>query len=131
MLQGGRDASHHLLGALSHGVGPLVFNNNNNNDTVFSNPQSELTCIASGCKNRMRDDPPAMNGFAYPNLIRPVTADPSVVDQARVVESAGTSTSGRSASPIAQDLAAYLYRQSAEIDALIRLQVPNLSINFF
>lgn len=134
MIQGGRDASHHLLGALNHGVDPLAFAfafNSNNNDTVFSNPQSELTCIASGSKKRIRDDSPAMNGFAYPSLTRPVAADPSVVDQARLVESAGTSTSGRcaaSSSPIAHDLVARLYHQSAEIDALIRLQNERLRL---
>lgn len=125
MLQG-RDQSHQVLGSLNNyqgTVSPFIFSSNlNNNETVFSNPQSELTCIASGSKKRTREENSVVMtqnplGFAYQNL-----------EQSRLFDTAGASTSGRSStcspSPVAHDLAAHLYHQSLEIDSIIRLQVP-------
>ncbi|KAK1258964.1 hypothetical protein QJS04_geneDACA021770 [Acorus gramineus] len=105
------------------------------NGTVFSDPESELTCIASGTRKRSRDDQDAMamtpqqQCLRYANLNKTVGAaagNDISYDQSRMSESGTTSTSGRPpahASPFTQDLASHLYQQNLEIDALIRLQV--------
>ncbi|XP_019708247.1 uncharacterized protein [Elaeis guineensis] len=127
-----------------------------NNCTVFSDPTSELTCNASGSRKRIRDEEPmalphpdpdhnTVPVFGYPSLnlaALPLKPDATVVattgarlshEQSRLLDSAGTSTSGRPAaasplavSPLAQELAFHLYQQNVEIDALVRLQNERL-----
>lgn len=131
---------HDMLGRYSTHLGGV------NNATVFSDPQSELTCFASGTRKRAREEPPAvvlqsnlesvLPPFCYPNLAT-VTAVPDRAvaaalsapgcHQTRLLDSGGTSTSGRPASPLTQDLVSHLSFQNAEIDELIRLQVLRLS----
>ncbi|RWW40636.1 hypothetical protein BHE74_00053935 [Ensete ventricosum] len=116
-----------------------------NNATVFSDPQSELTCFASGTRKRAREEPPAaalqsnlesiLPPFCYPNLAAVTAVRERVVaatisapgcHQTRLLDSGGTSTSGRPASPLTQDLVSHLSYQNAEIDELIRLQRERL-----
>ncbi|KAG1370263.1 kinesin-like protein KIN-7M, chloroplastic [Cocos nucifera] len=127
-----------------------------NNCTVFSDPTSELTCNASGSRKRIRDEEPmalphpdpdrnAVPVFRYSSLnlaalpLKPETTAVAPTgarlshDQSRLLDSAGTSTSGRPAaasplavSPLAQELAFHLYQQNIEIDALVRLQNERL-----
>ncbi|KAK1295476.1 hypothetical protein QJS10_CPA16g00749 [Acorus calamus] len=107
------------------------------NGTVFSDPESELTCIASGTRKRKSDGQMAIptpqisqqQCFRYSNL----PPQPASYDQSRLSESGTTSTSGRTpayAPPpvIAQDLVSHLYHQSLEVDALIRLQCISIIV---
>ncbi|WOL01796.1 putative BOI-related E3 ubiquitin-protein ligase 2 [Canna indica] len=130
-----------------------------NNGTVFSDPQSELTCNASGTRKRPREapEPPVVlqqphldqdhilasisqAPFCYPNLaaanvfpVRPAAAaaiSASGSQQSRLLESGCTSTSGRPASPLDRDLVPLLCNQSVEIDAFLRLQSEQLRSGF-
>ncbi|XP_072953037.1 probable BOI-related E3 ubiquitin-protein ligase 2 [Typha angustifolia] len=112
----------------------------NNGGGVFSDPQSDLTCNASGQRKRSRDQatmaaaPIQHNqisaSFRYP-AVSAIPAKPSMTDvtgctgnnQSRMLESVGTSTSGR---PLAHDLLSHLCHQRLEIDALLRLQNERL-----
>lgn len=95
----------------------------------------------------------ALPVFRYPSLnpgalpLKPSNAAEATIDaaqlsheQSRLLQSAGTSTSGRPdsisisaaasqlvVSPLAQEIASHLYHQKIEIDALVRLQVPGPS----
>ncbi|RZS06986.1 hypothetical protein BHM03_00037764 [Ensete ventricosum] len=121
-----------------------------NNAGVFSDRHSELTCNASGCRKRSREESMALPGlhnpalstlFRYPNAtavpVKPTAAKNFSVGlpQSRSIESGATSTSGRHVSssqpapPPPFDLVSLLFQQNTEIDALVRLQVsayPNL-----
>ncbi|XP_068666853.1 probable BOI-related E3 ubiquitin-protein ligase 2 [Aristolochia californica] len=118
--------------------------------TVFSDLESELTCNLSGSRKRSREDHQMAltqqqqqhmsSQLRFANL--PKVADKSdnpaasaglqlSYEENRMIESAGTSTSGRSTSifsPLCQDLASCLYQQNLEIDALIRLQSEKLRL---
>ncbi|THU53289.1 hypothetical protein C4D60_Mb10t12860 [Musa balbisiana] len=114
-----------------------------NNAGVFSDRQSELTCNASGCRKRSREESMALPGlhnpalstlFRYPNAtavpVKPTAAKDSVgLPHSRSIESGATSTSGRhvssshAAPPPPCDLVSLLFQQNTEIDALVRLQV--------
>ncbi|CAL9118212.1 unnamed protein product [Musa textilis] len=119
-----------------------------NDGTVFSDPKSELSCNASGPRKRPREaellvalQQPSQDyklnlesRLRYPNLIDglvPLSSiaanvTPSGCQQSRLVESGGTSTSGRPASLLTQDLVSHLLTQKIEIDALVRLQSERL-----
>ncbi|KAG1331659.1 putative BOI-related E3 ubiquitin-protein ligase 1 [Cocos nucifera] len=163
MLQD-RTRHHHLgslLGGYSHLVGQQRQQQGFNNCTVFSDPTSELTCNASGLRKRIRDEEPmvlphsnlnpnALPAFPYASLnlgalpLKPNNATEATIDaaqlsheQRRLLESAGTSTSGRPdsvsaaasplvVSPLAQEIASHLYHHNIEIDALVRLQNERL-----
>lgn len=120
-----------------------------NDGTVFSDPNSELSCNASGPRKRLREaellvalQQPSQDyklnlesRLRYPNLMNrlvPLSSiaanvTPSGCQHSRLVESGGTSTSGRPASLLTQDLVSHLLTQKIEIDALVRLQVPSPS----
>ncbi|URE13710.1 protein binding zinc ion binding [Musa troglodytarum] len=109
-----------------------------NNATVFSDPQSELTCNASGKRKRPLEEPPmvmpqpnpdyvsnlasVLSPICYPDIAASATGCP----QSRLLESAGTSTSGRTASPLTLNLVSQIFHHSVEIDSLIRLQNERL-----
>ncbi|KAF8390788.1 hypothetical protein HHK36_025316 [Tetracentron sinense] len=119
--------------------------------TVFSEPESALTCNVSGSRKRNRGDQMVLTQqnqqqqvsqqLLFANLPEKTATTATAVsssaqlsyEENRLYESGGTSTSGRSpgaspsvVSPVAQDLGAYLYRQNLEFDALIRLQNEKL-----
>ncbi|XP_068661248.1 probable BOI-related E3 ubiquitin-protein ligase 2 [Aristolochia californica] len=133
-----------LLRGYSNYAGQPIFTG-----TVFSDPESELTCNLSGSRKRSRDDHQmalthqqqhmsSQLRFANLHRVTDKTADPAAssglqlsYEDSRLMESAGTSTSGRSTaifSPLCQDLASCLYQQNLEIDALIRLQSEKLRL---
>ncbi|XP_010942314.1 probable BOI-related E3 ubiquitin-protein ligase 3 isoform X2 [Elaeis guineensis] len=164
MLQD-RTRHHHLgslLGGYSH-LGQQRQQQGFNNCTVFSDPTSELTCNAPGPRKRIRDEEPmvlpnpnlhqnAIPAFPYASLnlgglpLKPNNATEATIDaaqlsheQSRLLESAGTSTSGRPhfvsvsaaasplvVSPLAQEIASHLCHHNIEIDALVRLQYERL-----
>ncbi|XP_010909317.2 probable BOI-related E3 ubiquitin-protein ligase 3 [Elaeis guineensis] len=115
-----------------------------NGDAGISDPESELTCNASGSRKRSRDDGEVMvlphaghwnnhhpqqhhisHGMQFAPVINPKYAGLHLsYEQSRLQGSAGTSTSGRppAISPLVQDLVSHLYHQSLEIDALIGFQ---------
>lgn len=111
-----------------------------NNATVFSDPQSELTCNASGKRKRPLEEPPmvmpqpnpdydsnlasVLSPICYPDI----TASAAGCQQSRLLESAGTSTSGRTASPLTLNLVSQIFHHGVEIDSLIRLQVLYRSV---
>ncbi|KAJ8475995.1 hypothetical protein OPV22_019722 [Ensete ventricosum] len=119
-----------------------------NDGTVFSDPKSELSCNASGPRKRPREaellvalQQPSQDyklnlesRLRYPNLtnrlvpLSSIAANvtPSACQQSRLVESGSTSTSGRPASLLTQDLVSHLLTQKIEIDALVRLQSERL-----
>ncbi|XP_008797073.2 probable BOI-related E3 ubiquitin-protein ligase 3 isoform X2 [Phoenix dactylifera] len=149
---------HHHIGSLLGGYTHLGQQQGFNNCTVFSDPTSELTCNASGPRKRIREEetmvlPHPNPVFHYPSLnlgalpLKPNNAAEAPTTDAaqlshvhsRLIESAGTSTSGRPdsvsisaaasplvVSPLAQELASQLYHQNLEIDALVRLQNERL-----
>ncbi|XP_038989405.1 probable BOI-related E3 ubiquitin-protein ligase 2 isoform X2 [Phoenix dactylifera] len=151
-----RNPHPHQLGTLPGIYSYLGPQQGFNNLTVFSDPTSELTCNASGTRKRMRDEEPmaplppdpdrnALAVFRIPGLnlaALPSKPDNTAVatagarlshEQSRLLDSAGTSTSGRPAaasqlavSPLAQELTFHLYQQTIEIDALLRLQNERL-----
>nr|XP_009380014.1 PREDICTED: BOI-related E3 ubiquitin-protein ligase 1-like [Musa acuminata subsp. malaccensis] len=118
-----------------------------NNAGVFSDRQSELTCNASGCRKRSREEAMVLPGlhnpalstlFRYPNAtavpVKPTAAQTFSVGlpHSRSIESGATSTSGRhvssshAAPPPPCDLVSLLFQQNTEIDALVRLQNERL-----
>ncbi|RWW32317.1 hypothetical protein GW17_00003014 [Ensete ventricosum] len=123
-----------------------------NDGTVFSDPKSELSCNASGPRKRPREaellvalQQPSQDyklnlesRLRYPNLtnrlvpLSSIAANvtPSACQQSRLVESGSTSTSGRPASLLTQDLVSHLLTQKIEIDALVRLQVRSVVSSF-
>lgn len=124
--------------------------------TVFSEPESELTCNRSGARKRARDDgPPSSNILYYHQqrqflLQKQLVHDALPVDSSRPNQSSMASTSGRQillapqpsvASPgnsnaninippgsvsFSSGLTSMLHRQGLEMDALIRLHTENL-----
>lgn len=98
------------------------------NGTLFSSdPESELTCNLSGSRKRNRDDTlPLMHQQKQVLQQQHLQFDVSC-EQNRLMESAATSTSGRtsavSSSLLSQDLVPSFHNQTIEVDALIRLQV--------
>ncbi|XP_058092815.1 probable BOI-related E3 ubiquitin-protein ligase 3 [Magnolia sinica] len=124
-----------LKGYSNYAVQPQILNG-----TVFSEPGSELTCNASGSRKRSRVDQmplpkPQISQFLNKAPEKAAAAGISTglqlsYEDNRLIESAATSTSGRSAviSPmlLSQDLVSCFYNESIEIDALIRLQNEKL-----
>ncbi|CAL9138783.1 unnamed protein product [Musa acuminata var. zebrina] len=113
-----------------------------NNATVFTDPQSELTCNASGSRKRAREEsmpsPVLAPQFRGPNSA-PASLNPvgdknicGVLPQYRLLESSATSTSDRfvsasqAVSPLFRDLISLIYQQTLEMDALVRLQNERL-----
>ncbi|KAJ8464284.1 hypothetical protein OPV22_026836 [Ensete ventricosum] len=113
-----------------------------NNTTVFTDPQSELTCNASGSRKRAREESMALPVLA-PLFRGPNSATASmnpvgdknicgVLPQCRLLESTATATSGRFVSasqavaPLFRDLISLIYQQTLEMDALVRLQNERL-----
>ncbi|KAL6003590.1 hypothetical protein ACLOJK_023823 [Asimina triloba] len=107
------------------------------NGAVFSDPGSELTCNASGSRKRSRvadQMPLAKQQQISPQFIGDKSAVAGISTglqlsyvENRLMESAATSTSGRcSAMPLSQDLSTFIFNESIEIDALIRLQSEKL-----
>uniref|UniRef100_A0A0E0K0H8 RING-type domain-containing protein n=1 Tax=Oryza punctata TaxID=4537 RepID=A0A0E0K0H8_ORYPU len=121
-------------------------NNNNNNNTVFSDLRSELTCrqrpfddcgFAPRKRARVGGEGEAsagllmssvMEGGGHRALLPPPPPPPQVTQafgdvhksSSRVVGSSGAeSTSGR---PVCGGLLSHLYRQSVEVDALVRFE---------
>ncbi|KAJ4814678.1 SBP (S-ribonuclease binding protein) family protein [Rhynchospora pubera] len=104
--------------------------------TVLSGPHSDLTCIASdpASRKRSRDDftptmdplpPLPTNGFSsttpYANGID--------TQMQRLLESRGTSTSGRSVSPaVPNELLSHLHSFTMEIDTLLRIQNERIRV---
>ncbi|XP_031490579.1 probable BOI-related E3 ubiquitin-protein ligase 2 [Nymphaea colorata] len=124
-----------------------------NGNTVFSDPESELTCNLSAPRKRSRDQTQQINlaqhqqqmlhqfrlvnhqAQANSNKVQEKSGTISTglqlsYEENRPNQSGGTSTSGRSqtTTPFAQDLMACLYQQNDEIDALIRLQSERLRL---
>ncbi|WOK97462.1 hypothetical protein Cni_G06170 [Canna indica] len=123
-----------------------------NNATVFSDPQSELTCNnVSGARKRPREESsmalpsshhnPALATALFSGAglaVAPVkpAGDSSISDvltQSRLLDSATASTSGRLASsssqagvPLSRDLASLIYQQNLEIDAYLRFETERL-----
>ncbi|KAL5980017.1 hypothetical protein ACLOJK_039129 [Asimina triloba] len=106
-----------------------------NGGTVFSDPESELTCNASGSRKRSRAADqmqiplsPAQQQQMW-HLVN-LPKEKISGDENRLIESAATSTSGRSAisSPLSQELLTLLYHQNIETDALLRLQSEKLRL---
>ncbi|KAG9447354.1 hypothetical protein H6P81_013482 [Aristolochia fimbriata] len=144
-----------LLRAYSNYAGQPIFTG-----TVFSDPESELTCNLSASRKRSREDHQMAltpqqqqqqqqhhhnnmsTHLRFANLPKVPeklanNASPSSTglqlsyEESRMMESACTSTSGRSTaifSPHSQDLASCLYQQNLEVDALIRLQSEKLRL---
>ncbi|KAG6480012.1 probable BOI-related E3 ubiquitin-protein ligase 2 [Zingiber officinale] len=110
--------------------------------TMASDWQSELTCNASNLGKRARVESGALPCHSrisatpiFPYLAAPKKVAgvvPELLAQSRLLESGGTSTSGRHASmpqPVSssvQDLVSLLYQQNLEVDALVRLQNERL-----
>lgn len=107
--------------------------------TMVSDWQSELTCNGSNLGKRARVESGALPCHSqisatpvFPYLAAPKVAGvvPELLAPSRLLESGGTSTSGRHAStpqPVSSsvhDLVSLLYQQNLEVDALVRLQVP-------
>ncbi|RWW50739.1 hypothetical protein BHE74_00042978 [Ensete ventricosum] len=106
-----------------------------NNATVFSDPQSELTCNVSAKRKRPLEEPPmvmpqpnpdydsnlasVLSPICYPDI----AASDAGCQQSRLLESGGTSTSGRTLSPLTLNLVSQIVHHSVEIDSLIHLQV--------
>ncbi|CAN6470469.1 unnamed protein product [Victoria cruziana] len=120
-----------------------------NGNTVFSDPESELTCNLSAPRKRSRDETQHINLAQQQQMLQhlrlvnqpqangaKVQEKPGTIstglqlsyEENRLNQSAATSTSGRSPAPFAQDLMACLYQQNDEIDALIRLQSERLRL---
>lgn len=113
------------------------------NATVFTDPQSELTCNASGSRKRARAREESMpSPVLAPQFRGPNSATASlnpvgdknicgVLPQYRLLESSATSTSDRfvsasqAVSPLFRDLISLIYQQTLEMDALVRLQVSS------
>ncbi|XP_077227487.1 BOI-related E3 ubiquitin-protein ligase 1-like [Tasmannia lanceolata] len=116
--------------------------------TVFSDPESELTCNVSGSRKRSRDDPTIgliqqqnhqeqqFQLVNIPKVSQKISTGLQLsCRENRLNGSEMTSTSGRSGlasplfgAPIAQHLASSLYNQNIEIDAFIRLQNEKLRL---
>ncbi|KAJ3697198.1 hypothetical protein LUZ61_000903 [Rhynchospora tenuis] len=107
--------------------------------TVLSGPNSDLTCIASGSvsRKRAREDftvVPAMdplpplptNGFTT----TPYGNGNGINSQMqRLLESRGTSTSGRSFAPaVPNELLSHLHSFTMEIDTLLRIQNERIRV---
>jgi hypothetical protein len=99
--------------------------------TVLSGPHSDLTCIASASasRKRPREDFTAAAMDPLPPL--PTNAFSSTPyatginsQMQRLLESRGTSTSGRSfSSALPNDLLSHLHSFTMEMDTLLRIQV--------
>ncbi|ERN06388.1 probable BOI-related E3 ubiquitin-protein ligase 3 [Amborella trichopoda] len=121
------------------------------NGTVFSDPESELTCNISGSRKRTREEPVALtplqqqqilNQLRYGNFMKLQEKSGQIStglnvshEETRLNQSIGTSTSGRPptgtghpSSPFTQEVMASLYQQNEEIDALIRLQSEKIRL---
>ncbi|KAJ8633978.1 hypothetical protein MRB53_027314 [Persea americana] len=123
------DASANILrGYGNYGIQPQMLNG-----TLFSSdPESELTCNLSGSRKRNRDDTlPLMHQQKQVLQQQHLQFDVSC-EQNRLMESAATSTSGRtsavSSSLLSQDLVPSFHNQTIEVDALIRLQNEKLRL---
>eukprot|EP00262_Sarcandra_glabra_P017461 TRINITY_DN5994_c0_g4_i1.p1 TRINITY_DN5994_c0_g4~~TRINITY_DN5994_c0_g4_i1.p1 ORF type:complete len:342 (+),score=7.35 TRINITY_DN5994_c0_g4_i1:242-1267(+) len=140
-LQQRENGSGNLFGVCNNFGGQQIFNG-----TVFSDPESELTCNISGSRKRNRDDQMALpqhqispqQQLRFANLpkVREKSAASAIstglqlsYEANRLNESRGTSTSGRSqplVSNLSQDVISYLYHQNIEVDTLIQLQNEKL-----
>lgn len=98
---------------------------------MLSGPHSDLTCIASasGARKRSREDftatdmdplpPLPTNGFSAAPYATEINSQ-----MQRLLESRGTSTSGRSFAPaVPNELHSNLHSFTMEIDTLVRIQV--------
>lgn len=123
------DQSPNLLRAFSsYALPPQMVNG-----TVFSDPESELTCNISGSRKRNREETMPLHQqqilqqqYQYATSL-PKIAEKTSHDVNRLIESTAASTSGRTAS-FSQDLVSCLHQQSVELDALIRLQNEKLRL---
>jgi hypothetical protein len=97
--------------------------------TVLSGPHSDLTCIASASRKRPREDftaaamdplpPLPTNGFSSTPFATGINSQ-----MQRLLESRGTSTSGRSfSSDVPNELLSHLHSFTMEMDTLLRIQV--------
>ncbi|XP_010249378.1 PREDICTED: probable BOI-related E3 ubiquitin-protein ligase 3 isoform X2 [Nelumbo nucifera] len=129
------------LGSCNHNHNNYASQQFFNGATVFSGPESELTCNMSASRKRTRYDPThplqmqnhdphfqfdRMNTEASPisTSLQNLSYQDSL--RLRIFESNATSTSGRSSYLLHQDLTSQLYRHDVEIDALVRLQNEKL-----
>jgi len=104
--------------------------------TVLSGPHSDLTCIASasGARKRSREDftatamdplpPLPTNGFSAAPYATEINSQ-----MQRLLESRGTSTSGRSFAPaVPNEILSHLHSFTMEIDTLVRIQNERIRV---